>query len=286
MSAVLVTGASGLVGGRLVPLLAGRHRVITLSRRPAEGGQRAVRGDFTSFEDLRQLDDERIAAVVHLAAEVGGTSEEAGLATNVAGSRRLFRYLLDRGCRRFVVASSIATVGCLSPAFVPLSLPMPDRHPCLARDAYGLSKGLAEGVADYFARVVPDAEFVSLRFGVALELVRKSRGRVPMNTVAQPPALPFLYLGFVAVEDMLGGIVAALESAPRPGSRVYNLVGPDVRAQDSVADILRASLGARGAGLDLSPFEAPGARCTPLYSTTALQQDLGFTPRVSVAQPE
>jgi nucleoside-diphosphate-sugar epimerase len=286
MGTVLVTGASGLVGGRLVPRLIGRHRVVALSRRPVEGADRAVRGDFASFEDLRQLDDEAITAVVHLAAEVGGTTEEAGLQTNIVGSRRLFRYLLDRGCRRFVVASSIATVGCLSPAFVPQALPMADRHPCLARDAYGLSKSLAEGVADYFARIVPDAEFVSLRFGVALELVRRSRGRVPMNTVEAPPALPFLYLGFVALEDMLGGLVAALESAPRPGSRVYNLVGPDVRAECNVADILRASLGARSAGLDLAPFEVPGAQCPPLYSTAALRQDLGFQPRVSVAQPE
>lgn len=282
MPTVLVTGASGLVGGQLGPRLAGRHRVITLSRRASEGGHRAVAGDFASFEDLRRLDDERIDALVHLAAETGGTTEEAGLATNVLGTRRLVRYLLDRGCRKFVLASSIAAVGCLSPAFVPQSLPIAARHPCLAHDAYGLSKWLAEGVTDYFARVVPDADFTSLRFGVALERVRKSRGHVPQNTVAAAPTMPFLYLGYVALEDMLGALAAAVDAPARPGSRVHNLVGPDVRCADDVAAVLRASLGARAAGLDLSPWEVPGRRAPPLYSMEGLQRDLGFYPRHSV----
>lgn len=286
MSTVLVTGASGLLGSQLAPRLAPRHRVVTLSRRASSGGHLAIAGDFGSFEDLRRLDAERIDCVVHLAAEVGGCTEEAGLATNVLGSRRLFRYLLDRGCRRFVIASSIAATGCLSQQFIPRSIPIEDRHPCLAVDAYGLSKSLGEGVADYFARVVPDAEFASLRFGVAMELVRRSRGRVPMNSLDAIPQLPFVYLGFVAAEDMLSGMEAVVDAPHRPGSRVYNLVGPDVRCSDSVAGVLRAALGPRAAALDLRPFERRGFECSPLYSTEALRRDTGFAPRVSVADPD
>jgi UDP-glucose 4-epimerase len=285
MSTVLVTGASGFVAGRLIPDLARRHEVIAISRKPAAGAHRAVAGDFGAFEDLRQLDRHRFDAVIHLAAEVGGTSEEAGLSVNVLGTRRLLRYLADRGCRRFVMASSIAAVGCLHPDFVPAALPMPDRHPCLARDAYGLSKALAEDVADYFARLLPDAMCVNLRFGLAAERVQAQRGQVPWLSLAAPPAMPFLYFGYVAAADMVGGLVAALEAPARPGARVYNLVAPDIRCTGNVADVLRAKLGDRLGGLDLAPFERPGAACPPVYASAAIAAELGYTPRHSVAAP-
>ncbi|MBM3522808.1 MAG: NAD(P)-dependent oxidoreductase [Alphaproteobacteria bacterium] len=286
MTTILVTGASGLVGSALTPRAAKHFRVVTLSRRAAEGGHLGVIGDFASFEDLRKLDDERIDALVHLASEVGGTTEEAGLSVNVLGARRLIRYLADRGCTRFVMASSIAATGCLAREFVPECLPIDDRHACLARDAYGLSKHMAESLADYFARIVPGACFVSLRFGLAMERVQRGRGHVPWVTLAEPPALPFLYMGYVALDDMVDGILAALAAPGRPGSHVYNLVGPDMRCTDRVADVLRASLGARAATLDLARYEALGRHAPPLYAIDALKHDLGFEPRRSVAETQ
>ncbi len=283
MSTVLVTGASGFVAGQLIPGLARDHEVIAISRRPVEGAHHSVAGEFGSFEDLRRLDGHRIDAVIHLAAEVGGTTEEAGLAVNVLGTRRMLRYLADRGCRRFVMASSIAAVGCLHPEFVPQSLPLADRHPCLAHDAYGLSKAMAEDVADYFARLVPDAMFVNLRFGLAAERVQRQRGHVPRLSLAAPPAMPYLYFGYVAVADMVGGLRAALDAPARPGSRAYNLVAPDIRCTDNVADVLRAKGGDRLTGLDLSPFDRPGAACPPVYASAAIAADLGYTPHHSVA---
>lgn len=284
MATILVTGASGLVGSALAPAAAAAgHRVITLSRRPAKGGHRAVVGDFASFEDLRKLDDEPIEALVHLASEVGGTSEEAGLSVNVLGTRRLVRYLADRGCRRFVMASSIAAAGCLSPVFVPQSLPIADRHACLAADAYGLSKFLGEGMADYFARALPDAMIVSLRYGLAIERTRKLRGSVPRISAAEPSALPFLYLGFVSLDDMVGSALAALRAGHRAGSRVYNVVAPDLRCTGKVADVIRAALGHQAGGLDLSAYEREGAAAPPLWDTAALRTEIGYSPRVSVA---
>lgn len=116
MAAILVTGASGFVGSRLIRRLSEQHKVIALARRAPSGdalpGVSGVQGDFSSVDDLARLDGYPIDAVVHLAAETGGTTEEAGLAVNVVGTRRLLRYLVDRGVRRFVVASSIAATGC------------------------------------------------------------------------------------------------------------------------------------------------------------------------------
>src|SRR5664279_5686669 len=104
MSNVLVTGASGFLGSRLVARLATNHRVVALSRSPVEGASIDVNGSFTSATDLGTLDAYPIDTVVHLAATTGGSSEEDALDINVSGTRRLLRYCVDRGITRFVLA--------------------------------------------------------------------------------------------------------------------------------------------------------------------------------------
>ena len=119
MSAVLITGASGFIGRALAASMAQGHEVVCMSRRDPELGLPWVQGEFGSFEDLARLDDRSIDTVVHLASVTGGCSERDGILVNVEGTRCLMRYLIDRGCRKFVMASSIAAVGFQSPAIPP-----------------------------------------------------------------------------------------------------------------------------------------------------------------------
>jgi len=275
MSVVLVTGASGFIGRGLVLRLKEAHHVIALSRRDAEGAAANYRGNFASFEDLRQLDDVRIDVVVHLAAELGGTSEEDGLSINVLGTRRLVRYFLERGCRRFVLASSIAAVGCLNPEFVPEALPIRARHPCMAKDAYGLSKFMMETLADYFARLHADAEFVSLRLGAIIESNDPEPEFVGYDP---PPRLPFLAFGLVGVADVLAAFEKIVGAKPRPGSRVYNVVAPDLRTFEIARDVLLASLSGRGADLDLAAYAKPGHLAPPVYSMREIYEDYALRP--------
>ena len=157
MSLTLVTGAGGYVGVALLTELAQDGVPVVGLSRQREPGPDVVRGDFTNPEDLRALDDLEIGRVCHLAAVTGGCSEEDGLRVNVLGTRRLMRYLIDRGCRKFVLASSIAAVGLADSDFTPQAVPIPDEHPCLARDAYGLSKYLMEEMSRYFGRAHEDS---------------------------------------------------------------------------------------------------------------------------------
>ncbi len=131
MSTILVTGASGFIGKALAASLAAKHNVVCISRSNPGLDLPTIRGNFDAFEDLRQLDGYQFDAVVHLAAVTGGCLERDGILVNVEGTRCLMRYLMDRGCRKFVMASSIAAVGFQSVKFRRWPSPSPMSIPAL-----------------------------------------------------------------------------------------------------------------------------------------------------------
>src|SRR5688572_20415032 len=276
MSTILITGASGFIGSRLVAALSPKSTVLAMSRKKPDVECTWIKGEFESFEDLRGLDAHKIDAVVHLAAVTGGCPEEAGLAVNVQGTRRLIRYLLDRGTRKFVLASSIAAVGTLDNRFLPVRLPMPDDHPCLAYDAYGLSKYLMEEETRYFARNVPDADFVVFRIGA---VVPEDWSPSPVTVKSPPSWSPPTMFSYVNVRDVIDGIKAALASK-KAGLRQLNLVGPTSATDDPVTAVLRASFDKRWGSYDLSHYERPGHEYDPLFSIENLEKELGFRPGV------
>ena len=161
---------------------------------------------------------------------------------NVEGTRRLMRYLIDRGCRKFVMASSIAAVGFQSRRFRPLQLPIPDTHPCLDRDGYGLSKYLMEEVTAYYQRQVEEIDVINLRLSsVCLDK------RMPQRMKAGP--LGEWALGGLTVmarSDAVRAFSAAAEALPRTGVRTMNAAGPKAWAAAPVAECLRGGWGRFG----------------------------------------
>ncbi|HET7119894.1 MAG TPA: NAD(P)-dependent oxidoreductase [Solirubrobacterales bacterium] len=220
---VLVTGASGFVGSALVERLRRGHRVLALSRRPVAGADEYVRGSFASREDLAGLDPHPIDAVVHLGAVLEEGGEEETLAVNVGGTRTLLRYLVGRGCRRFVLASSIGAAGATSPGFEPRQQPIPDDHPGDATDPYGLSKWLMEEVARYFARRDPALEIALLRLGGVVD----AGDRATLAAVgAEAERYPYIVGGgLISLADAAEGFARAVERPLGPGCRRINLVG-------------------------------------------------------------
>ncbi|MCH2665238.1 NAD(P)-dependent oxidoreductase, partial [bacterium] len=161
--AILITGGSGFIAREFAKDMAVDHEVVTISRQDPETAQRWIKGDFALFEDLRQLDDTAIDSVVHLGAVTGRCTERDAMQVNVEGSRVLMRYAIDRGCEKFVMASSIAAVGMQSVNFRPNEVPILDEHPCLDRDGYGWSKFLMEEVTKYYSRQNPGIDVINLR---------------------------------------------------------------------------------------------------------------------------
>ena len=273
MSKILITGASGLIGSALAKSMSDRHDIICMSRRDPGLGLPWVRGDFASFEDLRQLDGHSFNAVVHLAAVVGGCLERDGLLVNVEGSRCLMRYLMDRGCRKFVMASSIAVVGIQSPKFRPLQLPVPDEHPCLDRDGYGFSKYMMEEVTRYHQRQCDGLDVINLR----LAAISPDKD-LPSGLGITP--LEQWSLGSItrmALSDAVRTFTLATEAPMKPGLRIMNAAGPKAWVSVPVAEILRNWW---GDDVDLSPFELPGHEYDSVYDVSRIRNELGFVAEV------
>jgi nucleoside-diphosphate-sugar epimerase len=269
MSTMLITGASGFIGRALAASLAKKHSVVCMSRRKPEVDCPYVRGDFGSFEDLRQLDGRNFDAVVHLGAVTGGCLEREGLLVNVEGTRCLMRYLMDRGCRKFVMASSIAVVGLQSLKFRPARIPIPDEHPCLDRDGYGLSKYLMEEVTRYYARQNDGLDVINLR----LATIGPDEPAVPLKKVGPLHEWSLAGITVMCLSDAVRAFSLAAEAPHKPGVRVMNAVGPRAWVQDPVADILRNWW---GDDVDVSAFRRPGHEWDSVFDAGRIEQELGF----------
>ena len=275
MSTVLITGTSGFIGQALAQAMAKDHRVICLSRGETPVTDvTAIQGDFSVWEELRKLDPYQIDALIHLAAVTGGCSEEDGLRVNVAGTHHLLRYLIDRGCKKFVLASSIAAVGFQSVKFRPLALPMPDEHPCLDRDGYGLSKYLMEEVTRYLVRQNPDLDIINIRLA---SIVPEDRELIPR----EPGPITEWAIGSISVmylSDTVRCFRMAAEAPPKSGLRIMNAVGGQANVAAPIPEIMRAWYGADAERIDFSHYEQPGHERDPVYDISRIREELGFIP--------
>jgi len=269
MSTVLVTGASGFIGQALSLSLSREHSVVCMSRQDPDLGIPYVRGEFHAFEDLRRLDKYAIDVVIHLGAVTGGCLERDGILVNVEGTRCLMRYLIDRGCSKFVMASSIAAVGFQNVKFRPLELPISEEHPCLDRDGYGLSKYLMEEVTRYYQRQNEDLDVINLRLASICPDER------PLPLVKAGPIVEWS-IGAATVmcrSDAVRAFSLAAAASHKPGVRIMNATGPKAWVKDPVAKVVRAWYGGK---IDASYYEQPGHEWDSLFHVRRIEEKLGF----------
>ncbi len=268
MSNILVTGASGLIGSRLIHTLKADHNVIAISRsRPNGEGFVDIRGNFACWEDLAKLDSCEINAAVHLGAVTGGCLEREGILVNVEGSRVLMQYLAARGCKKMVLASSIAAIGFQNTGFIPDHLPITEAHRCKDRDGYGLSKYLMEEVSRYICRQKPELDIMNIRLCSAGTDAAVFRGLRPHGEwcLGGPT--------YMVVDDAVRLFATAAESPYKPGCRVVNGVAERWWSAEPTARQLRHWWGDK---VDVSYFEQPGNRYANVFDTSTLNKELDF----------
>lgn len=135
---VLVTGASGFLGGVVCKELIGRgHDVYALVRREGSEppGTSAVAGDLADAASLTHaVQSARPESVVHLAAEIASQRDPKKInEANVEGTRRLIAACEAAGVRRMLFTSTVVT-GDAKGALLEEKTPLP------VETAYGRSK--------------------------------------------------------------------------------------------------------------------------------------------------
>ncbi len=134
---ILITGVSGLVGGRLAEVLGEEHEVVGLGRRPGNGVSAVW--DFLDALPMESLPD-RVDVVIHAGAAVGhqpGFSEEDYHACNVHPCRVLAEFAGKAEVSHFVFFS---TGGVYARGLDPIG----EDAPLAPEDAYSRSKVQAE----------------------------------------------------------------------------------------------------------------------------------------------
>lgn len=228
---VLVTGASGLLGGAVAALLVGQgHSVTTLQRRPSGvAGARDLSGSIT---DHRIVQDavQNVEGIIHLAAKVSFTGRAAEFdEVNVEGTRRLLHSARAAGVRDvvFVSSPSVANSGA---AIAGLGAEPAD--PEHAHGDYSRTKAEAELLA--LAENAPQFRVAAVRphivWGpgdtqlVERVLARARRGRLPLldsgaaliDTTYVDNAAAAIVAALHRMEHIHGRSLVVSNAEPRP----------------------------------------------------------------------
>lgn len=257
---VLVTGASGLLGGAVARLLLERgHRVRTFQRRPAGiGSAEDSMGSLTDPAAVRRAVD-GMEGVIHLAAKVSfAGAEEDFRQVNVEGTRTLLAASRAAGVRDFVFVSSPSVahfgssiVGAGAGAAVPE----------LARGNYARTKAAAELLA--LAADGPDFRVTAVRPHIVwgpgdTQLVER------VLTRAHAHRLPLLGHGAALidttyVDNAAAAIVAALDRMDHAHGQALVVTNGEPRPVGELISQICTACGAPAPRLRVPGWLARGA---------------------------
>ena len=237
---VLVTGASGRLGRRIVALLAKAHEVTTFDVKAVDSAARhRIEGDILDFDAVKRAMRGQ-DAVIHMAAALVAHKlpDEKLVQTNVMGTWHVFAAAAEAGVRRVVHTSSETATGVVfaDPSRPPLYLPVDEDHPLHPSEPYGMSKAMSEEIAKMF----------SLRGGMTVTVIRPTL--VATETIA--PKLDALSTdpknidlwGWADPEDVAEAYRLALGRSGDPYD-VFFISAPNTLSDTPTLDLLRAYYG-------------------------------------------
>ncbi|MGO4533570.1 NAD-dependent epimerase/dehydratase family protein [Leifsonia sp. 2MCAF36] len=255
---VLVTGASGFLGGAVASALVARgDEVRTLQRRPSGvAGADDVRGDVTDAVRVRAA-VEGVDAVVHLAAKVSLAGAVADFdRVNVGGTRIVLGEARAAGVRRIVHVSSPSVAHTGASLMGDPALPADPLH---ARGDYARTK--AEGERLALAADAPGFAVVAVRphlvWGpgdpqlVGRIVERARRRRLPL--IGSGAAL----IDTTYIDNAVSALIAALDRAESVHGRSYVVTNGEPRP---VAELLAGICLACGVPAPSWRVPAPVAR--------------------------
>jgi len=235
---VLITGATGLLGGHLLRELQQRGEEIRALVLPVENAQKltdqgveVMRGDVTDASTLTTVVED-IDVIIHLAGMMGVWRPLADYRlVNVTGSENLYRAAQKAGVRRFVHTSSHTVYGLGHGRFHTEQDPLrPDPDP------YSITKAEGDRMmqrlmlqSDVETVIIRPGTFFGpgdrLHFGRMAQRLKDGKGVL----VGQGNnALPFCY-----VSDVVQGFLLAVYHEKAPGN-VYNITNDHPLTQSEI----------------------------------------------------
>lgn len=315
MLRVLVTGASGMLGGAVAELLRAKgHRVRTFQRRATGTSSDEVLGSLVDPEAVARATED-MDAVIHLAAKVSFTgSWHDFVATNITGTNNLLTAAKRAGVADFVFVSSPSVAHLGEPLVGADALPA---NPHLARGNYARSKASAELNAlaqdsDSF-RVTAIRPHVVWGPGdtqlVERVIARSKAGRLPLldhgtaliDTTYIDNAAAAIVRGLERMDQARGRALVVTNGEPRPvgeliagickagGAPVPELSVPGwlARGAGSVIEKLWLAAGSRNLVHDEPPmtrFLAEQLSTAHWFDQRETRQVLDWAPEVSVEE--
>ena len=242
MKTVLVTGANGLLGGAVLPLLAADHQVIALARTPLAPARniRSLAVDLSRPLDPSLL-PERIDTVLYLAQSSqfrdfpGGAADVRQL--NVDQPLALIEEARARGATNFVYASS-------GSVYAPADTPLDESCPTAAEGFYAASKLAAELMLRPFGAIM---SVTSLRFFFIYGRRQKRDMLLPrlVESVRNPRSVSLqgqdgLHFNPIHVDDAARATIAAQEL---DGAHTINVAGPETVSIRQVCELAGEAMG-------------------------------------------
>ena len=271
---IVVTGAAGRLGRRVVQLLADQNREVLATDQveandlPAEfvrcdlGDAEAVRGVLKNAE-----------AVVHMGAIPGPTRAEPRFIfeNNVACDFNVMMSAAELGLRRVVYCSSAFGMGWAHDgnAFVPRYLPLDEEHPMMPFEPYGLTKQVGEDIGRMIARN-SSTTVVSLRFTNVPPPEVVAEFPWPAPTPENP--LTLVMWAHADARDVAEAQVLALD-AEIEEYEAFMLAQPSSRFTELTIDIVRNNFG------DQVEIRDGLQGTASVISTEKVQRMLGWRPR-------
>ena len=271
---IVVTGAAGRLGRRVVRLLVEQGREVLATDQLAADGLPAefVRCDLVDAEAVGRI-LEGAEAVVHMGAIPGPQREDPRVIfnNNVDSTFNVMMSSAELGLRRVVFSSSAFGMGWAhdGDAFVPLYLPLDEEHPMMPFEPYGLSKQVGEDIGRMIARS-SDTTVVSLRFtNVPLpEVVAEFPWPAP--TPENP--LTLVMWAYADARDVAEAHVLALD-AEIEEYEAFLIAQPSSRFNEPTIDLVKTNFGDR-----VEIREGLGGTAS-VISTEKAQRLLGWRPR-------
>ena len=291
MAAVLVTGAAGMIGRRVVEMLSAAGRPVIACDRVTPPDPADYATVLSELADIHRLFDivvqGAVAGIIHCGGVSGpmvGRDHPAGTAAaNIAGTVNLLEIARQRRLGRFVYCSSVSAYGHTPPGLDPVDA----SAPLAATDIYGASKAAADLMVRAYASDY-GVDAVALRIGFVFGPRRRTAsflgsalrdaidGRATRIAEDGERMMQMVY-----VEDVAEAVIAAYD-ADDVKPRAFNVTSGTRLKLQELAELVTQALPQARIRFGTTPDREANRQAR--FDIAATERALGWRPRITLEE--